>query len=32
MNPEVVGINITQWCKKEDCWKLLKKRYKNKLI
>lgn len=32
MNPEVVGINITQWCKKEDCWKLLKKRYKNNLI
>lgn len=32
MNPEVVGINITQWCKKEDCWKLLKDRYKNKLI
>ena len=32
MNPEVVGINITQWCKKEDCWKLLKHRYKNKLI
>ena len=32
MNPEVKGINITQWCKKEDCWKLLKARYKNKLI
>lgn len=32
MNPEVVGINITQWCKKEDCWKLLKHRYKNNLI
>lgn len=32
MNPEVKGINITQWCKKEDCWKLLKNRYKNKLI
>lgn len=32
MNPEIVGINITQWCKKEDCWKLLKTRYKNKLI
>ena len=32
MNPEVIGINVTQWCKKEDCWKLLKKRYKNKLI
>lgn len=32
MNPEVVGVNITQWCKKEDCWKLLKNRYKNKLL
>lgn len=32
MNPEVKGINITQWCKKEDCWKLLKTRYKNKLL
>lgn len=32
MNPVVKGINITQWCKKEDCWKLLKNRYKNKLI
>ena len=32
MSPEVVGINITQWCKKEDCWKLLKNRYKNNLI
>lgn len=32
MNPEVIGINITQWCKKEDCWKLLKNRYKNNLI
>lgn len=32
MNPVVKGINITQWCKKEDCWELLKNRYKNKLI
>ncbi|WHH57175.1 AIPR family protein [Petroclostridium sp. X23] len=32
MNPEVKGINITQWCKKVDCWNLLKTRYKNKLI
>lgn len=32
MNPETIGINITQWCKKEDCWKLLKTRYKNNLI
>lgn len=29
MNPETKGINITQWCKKEDCWNLLKKRYKS---
>lgn len=29
MNPEVKGINITQWCKKEDCWNLLKRRYKS---
>ncbi len=27
MNPEVKGINIGQWCKKEECWNLLKKRY-----
>lgn len=32
MNPEVKGINITQWCKKEDCWESIKNRYKNKLI
>ena len=32
MNPEVKGINITQWCKKEDCWKLLCNRYKRDLI
>lgn len=32
MNPEIRGINITQWCKKEDCWKLLKYRYRNKLL
>jgi len=29
MNPEVKGINISQWCKKEECWNLLKKRYKS---
>lgn len=29
MNPEVKGINITQWCKKEECWNLLKKRCKS---
>lgn len=32
MNPEIKGVNITQWCKKEECWKLLCTRYKNKLI
>lgn len=32
MNPETTGVNITQWCKKEECWKLLCTRYKNKLI
>ncbi|MEG0670723.1 AIPR family protein [Clostridium sp.] len=32
MNPEVKGINIGQWCKKEDCWNLLKKRYKCNLL
>lgn len=32
MNPEVKGINIGQWCKKQECWNLLKERYKsNKL-
>ena len=31
-NRQEVKTNITQWCKKEDCWKLLKTRYKNKLI
>lgn len=32
MNPEVKGVNITQWCKKEECWNLLKTRYKKKLV
>lgn len=27
--PEVKGINITQWCKKEECWNLLQKRFEN---
>lgn len=26
-NPTVTGVNIGQWCKKEDCWELLQKRY-----
>lgn len=25
--PKVKGINIGQWCKKEECWILLKERY-----
>lgn len=32
MNPEVKGINVTQWCKKEECWNLLKNRYKNNML
>lgn len=28
-NPKVPGINITQWCKKEDCWELLQTRFEN---
>lgn len=31
-NPEIKGINIGQWCKKESCWELLKKRYHEKEI
>lgn len=27
--PIIRGINISQWCKKEDCWKLLQSRYEN---
>lgn len=30
-NPTVPGVNIGQWCKKEDCWKLLQSRYKAKI-
>lgn len=32
MNPDVKdakGVNVTQWCKKEECWELLKSRYIN---
>lgn len=32
MNPEVKGINITQWCKKEDCWNSLKQRCKCNIL
>lgn len=28
-NPVVHGINISQWCKKEDCWTLLQSRFEN---
>lgn len=31
MNPVVKGINITQWCKKEECWTLLQKRYEESI-
>ncbi len=30
MNPKQLGTNITQWCKKEECWDTLKIRYKEK--
>ena len=29
-NPTVPGVNIGQWCKKEDCWELLQKRFEAK--
>lgn len=35
MNPNTnnaKGINVTQWCKKEDCWTLLKERFSNDSI
>lgn len=28
-NPSVLGVNITQWCKKNECWELLQSRYEN---
>jgi hypothetical protein len=28
MNPITPGINIGQWCKKEDCWEILQRRFK----
>lgn len=27
--PTVPGVNIGQWCKKEECWELLRARYEN---
>lgn len=29
-NPVIKGINISQWCKKEECWELLQSRFENK--
>ena len=31
-NPTVPGVNVGQWCKKEECWDLLKLRYENQLM
>lgn len=31
-NPTVSGINIGQWCKKNDCWELLQHRFENKWL
>lgn len=28
-NPIVEGVNIGQWCKKDECWELLQKRFEN---
>lgn len=28
-NPIIRGINISQWCKKKECWELLQSRYNN---
>lgn len=30
--PVVQGVNIGQWCKKEDCWTLLQSRFENNEI
>lgn len=30
-NPTVPGVNISQWCKKADCWELLQHRYEAKM-
>lgn len=29
-NPTTPGVNIGQWCKKPECWKLLKERFEKK--
>ncbi len=31
-NPSVTGVNVGQWCKKEECWTLLQKRFEEKSI
>lgn len=28
-NPTTPGVNIGQWCKKEECWKLLQERFES---
>lgn len=30
-DPTDPGVNIGQWCKKEDCWETLQNRYENKI-
>jgi hypothetical protein len=27
--PSIPGVNIGQWCKKDECWELLQKRFEN---
>ena len=29
MQPTTEGVNIGQWCKKDECWELLQKRFEN---
>ena len=31
-SPEIKGINISQWCKKEECWQLLQSRFEEDAI
>jgi len=31
MNPTTPGVNIGQWCKKEDCWELLQLRFEKEV-
>lgn len=32
MTPEEPGANVGQWCKKEECWMLLKKRFEADML